>query len=527
MNPPLLRILCEAEDLWDGVPTDEDIAREVVLDIRASPELEKEEEEKFEDARDGTEDDAERDSVQSVTDRRSEDFPGSVEYNASSEDVARRQAGTTAYVDTDNTSTDDTSSLCQSTTRRPHNRSASLAASSLGDDGSSFLSTSEDQDVQSSHYADGHSQSLSPPLLTSSAESLNTPASSAGHASFPHLPLAPSKDELYNNEIPHSLHLQSSSGPIIAESSPMGLSPSTPRRPVISNPIPITGQIHFPLSAPDTAPSSPTKLEKRRSIPVLSLPSFSPSTIPPSFGQDPPGTHDTSSLLSIRGKRMKKPSLHLLFSKKSTSSLSSPKLVSSASIRPTISSPYLLTPHSASDSSVSTPLSAVTAPQSSTATLPPVLDTPIERSPLHFGLDIDVYETPATPATPDVMPHPVATSRPLPNLPSVAALASASVTSLAPGHTPIADQYQRTSSPSPSLASKSATSITRSASPLPDSPHLRPRYPMTRGRGTSTSSNASSNHLGIMEDEDPEEDWTRSVLLAADVDAEWVIEQRG
>ncbi|RDB16894.1 hypothetical protein Hypma_002426 [Hypsizygus marmoreus] len=530
MNPPLLRVLCEAEGIWEDVvmeikrrdggdeqsSSSSSSEADEVIDTRA------EGEDEFEDARDGTEEDGESESVG----RTSEDVPSSVEYHASTEDVASRvghaERGpiSTVYLDAEGSCADDSSSISQPHSRAAHLRGGSIAASSLRDDGSSFLSTSEDHDGPSRHSSDVQSQSVSPPLLTSSAESLDTPATSSGHPSYSHLPI--DQSSLHEDKT----HPQPGSTiPIIAESSPMGLSAPIPRKPVISNPIPIISPIEFPSSSvSDTAHNvdAQTKPEKRHSITLLSLPNFAPGQL--LGGRDSAASQDTSSTSSLRGLRMKKPSLHLLFSKKSTSSLSSPRAASSPSSlrRPIISSPYMA--RSASDSSVSTPLSAVTAPQSSTFTLPPKLDTLIDSSSLRvgLGLGIDVIETPATPEKKE---H-ENVSRSLQSSPAnpMALLASASVTSLVAGSTPIADRF-RSSSPSPSLlfASKSLTSLAlplESQQDVLPASHLRPN-PTVRSRLTSTS----SNHLGMLDDRDPAEDWTRSVLIAADLEGGRIAER--
>ncbi|GLB36957.1 putative GTPase-activator protein for Rho-like GTPases [Lyophyllum shimeji] len=501
MNPPLLRLLCEAEGIWEepAAPQVVPAIEDRVLDIRRSAGAEDGEE--FEDARDGTEDDGERESMQSESvGRTSEDVPSSVEYHASTEDVAHGAPRIEAEEDA-------SSSMSRPSRQDAHARKTSLASSSLMDDESSFLSTSEDHENLSRSYLDAHSRSVSPPLLTSSAESLDTPSTSSHHASI-------ARDDGFKQ--------QGASSPVIVKPSPMGSSPGALRRPVISSPVLVSGPVQFPSTAFENQNPSPNKLEKRRSIPVLSLPNLSASQTSLLTGSDSP-----TMSLAARAKRLKKPSLHILFQKKSSSSLSSPRVASSpASIRPVISSPYLQAPPSASESSISTPLSAVTAPQSSTSTLPPKLDTAIDNSSLRIGvgLGIEVLETPATPPEEgeqtanasdgsQLLPKSAASVAQLP-------AASASVGSLiarGPSPTPIADRFHRAASPAPSLALKFDHRRHRPAS------HLR-HNPTSRSRAFSASSNASSNHLGLLDDEESE-DWTKSVLLAADVDGGWAIEQ--
>jgi len=116
----------------------------------------------------------------------------------------------------------------------------------------------------------------------------------------------------------------------------------------------------------------------------------------------------------------------------------------------------------------------------------PVLDTPIESSSLRLALGIE--------DSPELSPEeqkrgPVADPEPVepePPLPM-------------PGQTPIADWYRAPSSSSLAVN------------------HLRP-HPTRKTSKASIASTASSNRLGILDPDDNEEDWTQSVLLAADVD---------
>lgn len=216
--------------------------------------------------------------------------------------------------------------------------------------------------------------------------------------------------------------------------------------------------------------------------------------------------------------RSKKPSLKLLFSKRSASSLtgvgerdrsnsvgggmpfiSAPiphqgHAASMVSLSPRTWSPKFqhqqqeqeqqqtppMSAASDSNSSVSTPVSAVTAPQSQAATssvysLPPVLDTPIEGASFEFDLEfgMGLTTTPAMDATLD-------NSRP----------------------------HQQ---------------IGNNPPPLPPSnvPVIPPLSLTHRKSNLSIASTASSNHLSLFDDDDDDEgmeEWTQSVLLAADVD---------
>ncbi|KAF7321253.1 Rho-GAP domain-containing protein [Mycena kentingensis (nom. inval.)] len=383
MNPPLLRVLCEAEVVWEDAPI-VDIKRESlgVLDIRASPKPAEEDEP----------------PLPSPTRPR---FPGA---------RTRRAHPAAVYVD------DDESSLSQI----------------LGESGNaasdvSSVSTSGDTSIASRLDA-------SSPLLSSSSESLATPSSgcSLDHGPLEReldskpTPLMPDSPDLTENEHPHQ---------------------SSPHSP-----------IHFPTLTKNP-PATP--LRSTRSIPTLSLPSL-PS--PPKVDTN----NSPSSPPPSPFRRLKKTSLHLLFSKRSASPLTSP-----TGGPPTISGPYLYTPRAASDTSLSTPNSAVTAPQGST---PPVLDTPIESSPLRLELGIEIVESPDKETPDSDSPAELETV-----LPAV-------------DQTPIADMYRN--------GSVSSLAVNH------------PRAQPTRQhivRQTSKASIASSNHLGMLEDEH-EEDWTQSVI---------------
>lgn len=123
--------------------------------IGAQSPADQEGEEDYEDAKDGTEEEGTR--------RRSEDVPESIAYHGSTSEER---------------STDGSSSMSQP----PDN--ANRATSWIGD-GPSFISTAEGQDISHEYRLN------SPPLLTSSAESLNAPES-GGPVLFP--PFLPRKN---------------------------------------------------------------------------------------------------------------------------------------------------------------------------------------------------------------------------------------------------------------------------------------------------------------------------------------------
>ncbi|KAJ7072349.1 hypothetical protein C8F01DRAFT_1103593 [Mycena amicta] len=370
MNPPLLRVLCEAQGVWEEEVVD--IKRESlgVLDIRAPPTPEPVVAEK----------ETAESPLPSPTRPRS---PGA---------RSKRAYPAAVYVDDDHT---DGSSLAQILADRVAQYNSPSDVSSV--------STSEDT-------------SIAPRLDASS------PLLSSG-LSLAHVPLEKESDV-------ESVHLQ----------------------------------LHSPVQFPTIVNHSPvTPVSATRPIPTLSLPSLSLS---PKADHNSPGSAPPSPF-----RRLKKPSLHLLFSKRSAS----PLTPSPTGGFPIISGPYLQPPKAASESSLSTPVSAVTASQGSPLSLPPVLDTPIESSSLREGLGIG--DSPE----PEVSDEDLSDDElPLPVL----------------GQTPIADMYRTPSSSSLAVN------------------HLRAQP--TRKVSQASIASSASNRLGILNGD--EEDWTQSVLLAADVD---------
>jgi hypothetical protein len=155
-----------------------------------------------------------------------------------------------------------------------------------------------------------------------------------------------------------------------------------------------------------------------------------------------------------------------------------------------------------SNSSVSTPISAVTAPQSQAASLrslPPVLDTPIEGASFGFDIGFGMGLTPA----PANAGSSTSTDAPLNN--------SRSHTP-PPLNLPVIHPLSFTHRTTTARAMKSGGNYS----------HIRSQ---ASSSNLSIASTASSNHLSLFEDEDDDEgmeEWTQSVLLAADVDVEAV-----
>ncbi|KAJ6609887.1 hypothetical protein B0H10DRAFT_2062948 [Mycena sp. CBHHK59/15] len=446
MNPPLLRVLCEAEGVWGDEEESDvvDIRRQTVLDISAPATATQ--------AEPGDSSDMETSDASvadtSVQSTESESSQSSTEALRPRSPGARTKRTHPAAVYLDNENPDDDASLSQVSRILAENAAnTSLPPKPCMDD-VSFISTSEE--ISGEVRLDPPS-----PLLSSSAESLATPSSGP---SFTHLPMEEKDFEVKT--------------PLIIDDHTDAQFARPPRRPAISGPI--GTPIQFPTVSGNSSgsPFSSTRPIPTLSLPSLSLQNFSKFDAPNSTGSTPP-----SPL-----RRLKKPSLHLLFSKRSAS----PLTPSPSGSHPFISGPYLQPPKAASDSSISTPVSAVTAPEGSFSTLPPVLDLPIESSKLRLGLGLDA-DSPEVPSKDH--DHTTASS----------SSAASEVPVPAPGQTPIADWYR-----SPSSSTLAVN-------------HLRP-HPTRKVSAASMASTSSSNHLGILDGDGNEENWTQSVLIAADVD---------
>lgn len=528
LTPSLLKVLCETEGIWRDGPFVADTEKEETLSIidirreRVTQERERDDDSSS-DAR--SQMDEESDSLASSRpslDNPSSDYHGSAEgsiYEGQAvprvlrQDFDRSEVPT-VYLDT-----------------RSHLSSTSSVSSLLQDADGPSVGYEAPFSHRLRHQAGGDNSSISsggayslrnvplsssssPPPLSSSAESIATPTSS-GNPSFADLPLGTVVGN--DKEVQHAMSMHpahhSGSGPLIVEATSMELRPQANKRPVISNPIPISGSVQFPLSSPRAPPSPATR---RRSIPLLSLPNFSP-TSPLPF---PQGSPQSAGLGPEKGLRAKKPSLKLLFSKRSTSSLKSAKEHLGSGMSSFLSTPVLQaqgsrepSPKSGSDSSVSTPSSAVTAPQGSGSAgassaqlpqLPPVLDTPIEDASLSLGLGFDI----SPPPTAKLSAEQAESIRQAEDEKSSSST-RAQNSPYGSGNTP------PTTRPMPFSSKRTIK---------PGENHIRPQ---ASSSNLSIVSSTSSHHLSLFEDDDPEdvEDWTQSVLLAADVDGKWSIQK--
>ncbi|KAI6033044.1 hypothetical protein F5J12DRAFT_909841 [Pisolithus orientalis] len=206
----------------------------------------------------------------------------------------------------------------------------------------------------------------SPPSLSSSAESLSVPSlsSASPSQSAKNLQLTDDLTTPQSSTLAHS--------PIIAEPIPLPLTPSETAS---------QSQFQFPSAG-----------ENFRKSPLIHKKSFSSSI----SGDIRAGS------MGSRAKRLKKPSLHLLFSGRSSSPASTKSIHGNSTGTPpevSLSSP----------SESSPAISMVTAPQSSRFSYPPVLNTAIDESSISLALGIQDEEVHAGLTSPKTSSTPQAT----------------------------------------------------------------------------------------------------------------------
>jgi hypothetical protein len=548
ISAPVLRVLCENERLWIGLvdvsedeqeaesePGSAEVEDDQVLDLRRDTvvlDIRRNDDDQQKSKEDG-------EAATTEGEEADEDEEDEVDAHRRLT-VVNRPAIPTVYLDSRSQASSaslDSSGLASSS------REASTTESSVLQDDLSLLSAST-----SSAREDDADEALS-----SSAESVLTPLTSSAHSSAAYLPLD-ALDTVKDLSGKGGDNTRLGAGPRIqvVEPEPMDLEIRVEkegglgRRFVISNPLPYVSTSAPPPNSKASScsdkslPQSPVSpvSPKRRSIPALSFPSlsaFGHRNSPSSAGSEPPSPAES---ISSRGKgltsgygglRTKKPSLKLLFSKKSAGSLNSvtkevvavngpssaPGSAPGSACSHSFTSQQLKTasmvlaggspgPYScSSDSSVSTPNSAVTAPGTATSAfgsgveLPPALDAPFEEGPsLRSELGLD--ESPPVTAKP---PKPERKKERVQTMLG----------------TPIADWYSTKSAASSVSDLHSASSQPCTIDEDYDEEHdveARRRTVLGRARNGS-SSQLSMNHLGLDDGELAEEDWTRSVLLAA------------
>jgi len=333
MNPSLLQALCECKGIWDEVqgPVDP---------IVVGPSQE---------------------SVPSLQDVLEEEKPErDVKISSTQDD--RRSWGTLPEVPVDdmvepptapsNTPVDVVSSQSSIATR------ASLDAARSTSDTSSFAPTDDSsslsQSPQREHPITPPSLNVklprhySPPSLSSSTDSLSSPSISLSSHMRPvkPLPLLDDFGEPQPSTLPNTL--------IIADPSPLSLPASRRVQP----------QFQFPSTGGDHL--QPQSLAHRKSTPSMSFPSVQLADAP------------SANSLASRTKRMKKPSLHLLFAKRSASPISSP--INAAPV------------YSRNSSTSESPVSMMTAQSTTRFSFPPVLNTAIDSSSISLALGIEEEE---------------------------------------------------------------------------------------------------------------------------------------
>ena len=330
MSPPIFRVLCEAEGIWNG-PPDDWVDDSTDLDMKGDTL----------DARD----------CQSIDNAPEQDSPTEPSLPQGDQTLAMEQAAgawdtlAETHVSGDGTQDDideDSKDI------RP-----------ALDDRASYLSVTDSRPSTPAWGKGSLLDPWSPPALTSSSDSLTTPSMSSEGPSIPQV-TAPTPLNAKTNLVPAII-------PDFVRTSPVPSSQPVTHVPVV-----------FPMT--ETAPGTPSSQHSSNlpSLSMLPLESGSPSQRP---------------------KKMKRPSLTALFSKKSISSLRSSRLFSTSSssspyydardspCRSTPASPR--TPGSISPSIISAPS---LLPRRSSSSLPPLLNTQIDASSLSLAVGFDENE---------------------------------------------------------------------------------------------------------------------------------------
>ena len=494
MPPPLLKVFCEAEDIWAEV---ED-SPPPPLPLKDGQFFKRGEEADVTDSSDDG-DEVEENSLMSSgrASLDTTDGPSSGYHASAEEEVSLFEEG-------------------QITRRRhlPERKTERSEIPTIYLDTMSHYSSSSGSSLHEPLQLSGHHQrtdsknmddddgsispasGLVPPILSPSTPLCSSSAESVAH---------PTSDSSVSLS-----QFQGGVGPVeIVDPDPILMTPT--KKASIGQPSPTNDDnVQFP--------STPPIRNKRMSIPLLSLPDYPPSFIASSGDADRlkdddspcPSPSIPNSGIHMLNKRSKRPSLRLLFSKSKKSGSS----LNSLGDRSIISNPIQLlsrSPSGTSDSSVSTPLSTVTAPSgtSSLSHLPPVLDTPIDGSPLSLDLEFP----------PDTaMPN--RGMREQQRLAEVDAKAPPAVTPSIPSkleevpQTPIAGRLLNVSGAPPS----SVTMFPNVSNPSLAGPSHSLAVSKRPSLSFLTPSSKLSGHspqLSLL-DNDAEEDWTQSVLSAAD-----------
>lgn len=589
ISAQLLRVLCEEERIWFGlVGGEQERRKENRGEVVGGAEGE-DKDEVLDVKRDTVVLDIKRESGDDHQRREKENCDGEGEEEDEEEEIDAHRRWTvvnrpevpTVYLDS-----------------RSQASSASVASSALVSSSrdASVSSTTESSMLPDDVSSDRHFMQRDA-MLSSSVESVLTPLTSSAQSSMANLPLG-TLDTAKNLSAKGGVDATGAPGGRpgirVVEPAPLGLEIDVvsgadenvaereegQTRTAIGSSLQYASSHSPPPTATMTTtpeknlPQTPLS-PRRRSIPALSFPSLSAFTnghhgshrSPSSGSHGSEPASPAESLASTTGGkngslRAKKPSLRLLFShsKKSTGSLngssrevvavntpgSAPGSASSFNLNQqqmrtasmVLASAWSVDGQSGSSgSSVSTPISAVTAPAtavgsagagSSMLELPPVLDTPIEEGP-SLRLELGLGESPPGTATAPGQQQQGAEEE------AGKGKEKKERIKTMVGQTPIADWYSTKSAassvvdlPTPPPQHKPSPDAIAGLRGLDsaddeddgddeDDFEARRRTVMGRGRGASVSSQLSMNHLGLEDEElGGEEDWTSSVLLAAE-----------
>ncbi|KZT19914.1 RhoGAP-domain-containing protein [Neolentinus lepideus HHB14362 ss-1] len=488
MGPPLLRVLCEAECIWDGPLKDAEDPH--VIDIRADPspviDIQRREDEDDAVGSDGEDVDVAETSAGAEPSARETKDEGEDKSDTEGDAVmhfplvAKRRIMRPAV-----SSAVRSPSPLKASSLAPSQIDSIYASAitpsdsaSYQDDAASYVSAS---DVPSSGASEHLYNPNSPPALTSSADSLATPSTMSED---PMLPRALPVDYDIAQDKAFSSFSQPSS-PKIADSSNLPLPPSHGRIGT-GSPVPFPSELEM---------AARPSLDRSRPV-ALSLVDVGRGR------EDHFRSASTAGTPLPRVPRVKKPSLHLLFTKrKSGSPIASPSRQSGLS-------PYLHTA-ATSSSSISMPGTAVTAPQTSTSSLPPKLDLSIESSPIKFDnpssdeANVNEDQSPGLVSPESSESTATATHAVYPmQARTLSSISSSTYESSRSHETPIADLYCQDSN-------KSSLSV--KAPSVADTP-----VTATEPVATQASPPDTKHQYSIYVNEDSEEDWAGCVLKAAE-----------
>lgn len=378
MNPSLLQALCESQGIWNGVHQPQD---GLGLDVNAG------------DTNQSFLSSSEE--VSAIDDIVGTDQTASHLKPSSESKRFVRPLPCLPTAD-ESTSTSSSSSVSELSGLRINNHDVASRVPPGAETSSPSFSTTDDSSSISHLSQSGRpvtptslnfklTNPYSPPSLSCSTDSLSVPSLSSGSPMRLVKPLALVDEcsELQSSNSPHS--------PDIAEPIPL---PIPSPRPTQAPPEP---QFQFP-GPRDSVARHP--IIHRKSTPSMSFSSSISAEARPAS-------------IASRAKRLKKPSLHLLFSKHSPPHISLPTPQT-----PIVAGPLATLQEGAlrsSSTSGSSPDSMVTAPQSSRFSYPPVLNTAIDESSISLALGIQNDEDRATSvghATKNGMTNPQGAMRP-------------------------------------------------------------------------------------------------------------------